>query len=66
MENQERGWNLDKSMEVRKILKIKGMTQEQLADEINCSRVYLNEVLNLKRNDPFIEMALERWLRENK
>ena len=66
MENQEHGWNLDKSMEVRKILKIKKMTQEQLADEINCSRVYLNEILNLKRNDPFIEIALERWLRENR
>ena len=66
MENEERGWNLDKSMEVRKLLKIKGMTQEQLADEINCSRVYLNEFLNLKRNDPFIEMALERWVHENK
>ena len=66
MENQEHGWNLDKSMEVRKILKIKKMTQEQLADEINCSRVYLNEILNLKRNDPFIEIALERWVHENK
>lgn len=66
MEQQEHGWNLDLSMEVRKILKIKGMTQEQLADEINCSRIYLNEVLNLKRNNPFVEEALERWINENK
>ena len=59
-------WDIDKTMEVKKLLMLKKMTQEQLADEINCSRVYLNEILNLKRNDPFIEMALERWVHENK
>ena len=63
--NREK-WDIDKTMEVKKILMLKKMTQEQLADEINCSRVYLNEVLNLKRVDPFIEMALNRWVRENK
>lgn len=63
--NREK-WDIDKTMEVKKILMLKKMTQEQLADEINCSRVYLNEVLNLKRVDPFIEMALDRWVREHK
>ena len=63
--NREK-WDIDKTMEVKKILMLKKMTQEQLADEINCSRVYLNEVLNLKRVDPFIEMALDRWVREHR
>lgn len=58
--------NLNKAMLVRKILKEQGMTQEQLANVIGCSRIYLNEVLNCKRNDVKIEEALDGWIKENK
>ena len=57
--------NLNKAMKVRTILKKLGMTQEQLANEIGCSRIYLNEVLNGKRNDARIEEALDAWIKEN-
>ena len=67
MENQERTqWSVEKTNEVLGILRIKKMTQLDLAAEINCSKTYLNEVLNCKRIDPFIEMALDCWVRENK
>lgn len=56
---------LTKAMKVRTILKKKGMTQEQLAIEINCSKYYLNEILNGKRIDAKIEEALEKWINEN-
>lgn len=57
--------NLNKAMKVRTILKRLGMTQEQLANLIGCSRIYLNEVLNGKRNDVKIEEALDAWIKEN-
>ena len=57
--------NLNKAMKVRTILKRLGMTQEQLANLIGCSRIYLNEVLNCKRNDVKIEEALDAWIKEN-
>ena len=63
--NYER-WTLDQTMEVLGLLKVKKMTQSKLASEINVSKTYLNEVLNCKRNDPFIEEAIKRWVRENK
>ena len=66
MENQEHGWTVEKTNEVLSLLRIKKMTQLDLAAEINVSKTYLNEVLNCRRFDPFIVMALERWLRENK
>ena len=57
--------NLNKAMKLRKFLKKLGMTQEQLANEIGCSRIYLNEVLNCKRNDAKIEEALDTWIKKN-
>ena len=57
--------NLNKAMKVRTVLKKLGMTQEQLANEIGCSRIYLNEVLNCKRNDAKIEEALDTWIKKN-
>lgn len=57
--------NLNKAMKVRTFLKKLGMTQEQLANEIGCSRIYLNEVLNCKRNDAKIEEDLDTWIKKN-